>query len=200
MAEPAHPNHRRVELIIADYPDTDEEVEQQMYQEAREIEDNCTHSNVPGNEGHSSDPKDVIIHQLQQEIARLRLVVDQQARDLAQFTTIHPRPVSPEPYSDNNAYSQNSSMDDVMAVRTNSDGFLVKESEPGSLDRLSEYRRYGPNLPDMEGTVIQTFNEEHGTNFGPEMGYVFTPPGVGTSSPPPRSQSSPSRLKSLMQP
>jgi hypothetical protein len=247
LAEPPHHNHGRVEMITANYPDTDEENEgeqahnqskltrkgintgnkihgnshprehpvygSQLQHPAQQTQRGLRTSsgrslrrvphlppqaNVSYTEEHSSDPaidpKDIIIQELQQEVARLQQIINQQSqpqqRTLGQMyeqnrniqanadsptadaPLVHSPPLSAEPYDDSQPWSEDESMDDVMAVRTNSTGFSVRISEPDSIDRLSEHRRYGSDLSQMETDAVQSFNNEHGTNFGAGIGYA----------------------------
>jgi len=99
--------------------------------------------------------------------------------DEQQFTASqidHPIPPSISPYPESEAMPHDSEMDDIMAIESNSDGFsLAAPSSRDSLDRLSEYRRHGPELPQLEAAAIDAFNAAHGTNIGPEMGYARPP-------------------------
>jgi hypothetical protein len=109
-----------------------------------------------------------------------------------------PRSLSPIPYSESNYQSDNTSMNDVMEVVTNSHGFSVNSRlSIDSLDRLSEIRRHGPALYGMEQAEIAAFNEENGTDWRhAEVGYGRPPvvhPEVEISSPPPDAHTSISR-------
>jgi hypothetical protein len=107
--------------------------------------------------------------------------------DERQFTADqidYPMPPSLSPHPESEAMSHDSEMEDIMAIESNSDGFsLAAPSSRDSLDRLSEYRRHGPELPQMEAAAVNAFNAAHGTNMGPEMGYARppnpSPPEVG---------------------
>jgi hypothetical protein len=100
------------------------------------------------------------------------------------------RPLSPIAYSESDYHSNNTSMNDVMDVMTNSHGFSVNSMlSIDSLDRLSEIRRHGPALYGAEQAEVAAFNEENGTDWQhSELGYGRSPavhPEVEISSPPP---------------